>query len=177
MECFTWSLCFKYTKHVGSLSNINLWRELPISLTYFFPMLPVDPPENIRKSYHVFWCFQGDQKGLLGRKRLKQSYHETNCSVDIWFITFHLVDINFLSSFELVCYDWNQFWREQFYYCYIELMSVKVICDCWDCCKIHVGQSNCNYKKCVVFSVLCYSGLGKFDFIVIDFSYVPDGTC
>ena len=27
-----------------------------------------DPPENIRKS-KVFWYFQGDQKGTLGRKR------------------------------------------------------------------------------------------------------------
>ena len=33
-------------------------------------MFPFDPPENIRKPL-VFWCFQGDQKGTLGRKGLK----------------------------------------------------------------------------------------------------------
>ena len=32
-------------------------------------MFPFDPPENIRKPL-VFWCFQGDQKGTLGRKGL-----------------------------------------------------------------------------------------------------------
>ena len=35
-------------------------------LTLFFPMLPLDPPENIRKPF-VFWCFQGDQKETLGK--------------------------------------------------------------------------------------------------------------
>ena len=30
-------------------------------------MFPFDLPENIRKS-KVFWYFQGDQKGTLGRK-------------------------------------------------------------------------------------------------------------
>ena len=38
-------------------------------LTMFFPMSPFDPYENIRKPL-VFWCFQGDQKGTLGRKEL-----------------------------------------------------------------------------------------------------------
>ena len=32
-------------------------------------MFPFDPPENIRKPL-VFGCFQGDQKGTLGRKGL-----------------------------------------------------------------------------------------------------------
>ena len=32
-------------------------------------MFPFDPPENIRKP-KVFGCFQGDQKGTLGRKGL-----------------------------------------------------------------------------------------------------------
>ena len=32
-------------------------------------MFPYDPPENIRKP-KVFCCFQGDQKGTLGRKGL-----------------------------------------------------------------------------------------------------------
>ena len=39
-------------------------------LTLFFPLFPFDPPENIRKP-KVFWCFQGDQKGTLGRKGLR----------------------------------------------------------------------------------------------------------
>ena len=30
-------------------------------------MFPFDSPENIRKP-SIFWCFQGDQKGTLGRK-------------------------------------------------------------------------------------------------------------
>ena len=34
-------------------------------------MFPFDPPENIRKPL-VFWCFQGDQKGTLGRKGLRR---------------------------------------------------------------------------------------------------------
>ena len=34
-----------------------------IVLTLFFPMFPFDLPK-------VFWCFQGDQKGTLGRKGL-----------------------------------------------------------------------------------------------------------
>ena len=41
-------------------------------LTLFFPMFPFDPPENIRKP-KVFRCFQGDQKGTLGRKGLISS--------------------------------------------------------------------------------------------------------
>ena len=35
-------------------------------------MFPFDPPENIRKP-KVFWCFQGDQKGILGSKGLKKN--------------------------------------------------------------------------------------------------------
>ena len=31
-------------------------------------MVPFDPPENTRKP-KIFWCFKGDQKGTLGRKR------------------------------------------------------------------------------------------------------------
>ena len=41
-------------------------------LTLFLPMFPFDPPENIRKPL-VFWCFQGDQKGTLGRKGLSSA--------------------------------------------------------------------------------------------------------
>ena len=40
-----------------------------ITLTLFLPMFSFDFPENIRKAL-VFSCFQGDQKGTLGRKRL-----------------------------------------------------------------------------------------------------------
>ena len=38
-------------------------------LFLYFPMFPFDSPENIRKP-KVFCCFQGDQKGTLGRKEL-----------------------------------------------------------------------------------------------------------
>ena len=41
-------------------------------LTLYFPMFPSEPTENIRKCL-FFCCFQGDQKGTLGRKVLKSS--------------------------------------------------------------------------------------------------------
>ena len=44
-------------------------------------MFPFDPPENIRKP-KVFWCFQGDQKGTLGRKGLKKLENYMTCQVD-----------------------------------------------------------------------------------------------
>ena len=40
-----------------------------IEINSFFPMLPFDPPESIRKSL-ILWCFQGDQKGTLGKNGL-----------------------------------------------------------------------------------------------------------
>ena len=43
---------------------------MTVPLTLFFPMFPFDPPENIKKPA-VFICFQGDQKGILGRKGFK----------------------------------------------------------------------------------------------------------
>ena len=36
-------------------------------VTLFFPIFSFDPPENITK-FLVFWYFQGDPKGILGRK-------------------------------------------------------------------------------------------------------------
>ena len=42
---------------------------IKLNLTLSFPMFPFDPRENIRKP-KVFCCFQGDQKGTLGRKGL-----------------------------------------------------------------------------------------------------------
>ena len=44
-----------------------------MSLTLFFPMFPFDPVGNIRK-LKIFWCFQEDQKGTLGRKSLTKSF-------------------------------------------------------------------------------------------------------
>ena len=45
-----------------------IWEKL---LNPFLPNVPpFDPPENIRKP-KVFWCFQGDQKEILGIKRVK----------------------------------------------------------------------------------------------------------
>ena len=40
-------------------------------------MFPFDPPENIRK-LKVFLCFQGVQKGTLGRKGLMNRENEVN---------------------------------------------------------------------------------------------------
>ena len=37
--------------------------------TIFCPMFPFDHPKNIREPL-VFWCSQGDQKGILGTKGL-----------------------------------------------------------------------------------------------------------
>ena len=47
---------------------VSIWNAT-LGLTLFLPMFPSDPPETIRKP-KVFWCFQGDQKGTLGRKVL-----------------------------------------------------------------------------------------------------------
>ena len=55
----------KNNKYVGGKIPIQI-------LTLYFPMFPFDSPENIRKPF-VFWCFQGDQKGTLGSKGLKES--------------------------------------------------------------------------------------------------------
>ena len=49
-----------------------------VPLTFSFPMFPIDPSENIIKPIFlifsggskVFWCFQGDQRCKLGRKRI-----------------------------------------------------------------------------------------------------------
>ena len=40
-------------------------------LTFFFPMFPFDPPENIREPKD-FCYFQGDLKEMIGRKWLIQ---------------------------------------------------------------------------------------------------------
>ena len=50
---------------------VKLW--LILVLTLFFPMSLFNPPENIRKP-KVFLRFQGDQKGMLGRKGLIYLY-------------------------------------------------------------------------------------------------------
>ena len=42
-----------------------------IEVNLFFPNVPFDPPENVRKP-KVFLCFHGDQKGTSGRKGLKK---------------------------------------------------------------------------------------------------------
>ena len=67
-------------KIVGRYLNLYKWyqiaqgaskfiKHLTYSLVLFFPMFPFDLPENNRKPL-VFWYFQGDQKGTLGRKGL-----------------------------------------------------------------------------------------------------------
>ena len=62
-----------YQENVPKNSNNQNSYFLEYSLTLFFPMLPFDPSENIRNP-KVFWGFQGDQKGILGRKMLKENY-------------------------------------------------------------------------------------------------------
>ena len=54
---------FKHSKRLVNRTPMNRYF-LFLPKCYFF-----DPPENIRKA-KVFWCFQGGQKGLLGRNRL-----------------------------------------------------------------------------------------------------------
>ena len=49
--------------------NSCVVTKISFALILFFPMFPFDPPENIRKPW-VFWRFQGDQKGTMGRKVL-----------------------------------------------------------------------------------------------------------
>ena len=53
----------------ASLRKVKLDEEKPKILTLFFPKFPFDAPENIRKP-KFFRCFQGDQKGTLGRTGL-----------------------------------------------------------------------------------------------------------
>ena len=59
----TFGMIFPPRRCYKIFSNLML---LP-RLTLFFSMFPFDSPENIRKPL-VFWCFQGNQKGTLGRK-------------------------------------------------------------------------------------------------------------
>ena len=40
-----------------------------MALTFFFPVFHFDPPENIRKP-KFFYCFQGESKGSIGKKRV-----------------------------------------------------------------------------------------------------------
>ena len=48
------------------------------TLNLFFPMVRFNPPKNIKKP-KVF-CFQGDQKGSLGRKELTElEHHQRIC--------------------------------------------------------------------------------------------------
>ena len=61
---FTLSVSFKW-----------FWKSW--NLILFFPVFPFDPPKNIRKPL-VFWCFQWDQKGILGSEGL--IYRLFDCS-------------------------------------------------------------------------------------------------
>ena len=38
-------------------------------------MFPFDSPKNIREP-NVFWCFQGDQKGTLGRNGINNELND-----------------------------------------------------------------------------------------------------
>ena len=53
------------------VKDLEFKSNLRTSLTRFFPMFPSDALEKIKKPL-VFWCFQGDQKRTLGRKKLKK---------------------------------------------------------------------------------------------------------
>ena len=69
----------KFPDSIVDLKQINAgWKTLQkiytqvlLGLTLFFSMFPFDAPENIRKP-KVLWCFQEDQKGILGRKGLNR---------------------------------------------------------------------------------------------------------
>ena len=50
----------------------NESNKLILELTLFFLMFVLDPPENIKIYFSD--VFMGDQKGTLGRKRLKESF-------------------------------------------------------------------------------------------------------
>ena len=51
-------------------------------------MLPFEPPENIRKPL-VCWCFQGEQKGIVGRKGLNTGW----------------------GKFQKILKNWSPFWK------------------------------------------------------------------
>ena len=54
-------------------------------------MFPFDPPEIIRKP-KVFRCFQGDQKGTLGRKGLRYCKVEWERLTLVFFVFFCYLD-------------------------------------------------------------------------------------
>ena len=58
----------KQKKNRTKLKTLGQTKIRLVLLTLFFPMFPLDPPENIRNPKII--CFQEDQKGTLGRKGL-----------------------------------------------------------------------------------------------------------
>ena len=63
---------------------LNVISDTKWFLTLFFLTFHFEPPENIRKT-KVFWCFQGDQNGTLGRKGLTKVCYGNK---HFWFISF-----------------------------------------------------------------------------------------
>ena len=91
---------------------LSLHKKWSYSLTLFFPMLPFHPPENIRKP-KVFWCFQGDQNGTLGRKGLRKLRiwsHLLKKSLMGNFIFFVMCQCHYQEVLQR-CYYKNLYWK------------------------------------------------------------------
>ena len=52
---------------IFSIQSVGAKHLTEYFLILSLPIFPFDPPKNNRKPL-VFWCFQGDQKGTLGRR-------------------------------------------------------------------------------------------------------------
>ena len=103
----TFGMIFPPRRCYKIFSNLML---LP-RLTLFFSMFPFDSPENIRKPL-VFWCFQGNQKRTLRRKRIMSILHSyRKQSIDLhWTLLakvlyFWITTWNLVTSFLCLCRD------------------------------------------------------------------------
>ena len=71
---FFTSACSWKPRSIERSKNDEMHIQPFLFITFSLPMFSFAPPENIRKLF-VFWCFQGDQKGKLGRRWLILSYY------------------------------------------------------------------------------------------------------
>ena len=69
---FFTSACSWKPRSIERSKNDEMHIQPFLFITFSLLMFSFAPPENIRKL--VFWCFQGDQKGTLGRKGLINSF-------------------------------------------------------------------------------------------------------
>ena len=148
-------------------------------------MFPFDPPENIRKPL-VFWCFQGDQKGTLGRIWITPSSYLYNFFIFVadttWYFksenneqktwTFHERDTKTEESFKMECWQWSASWKwgkeislfNESYRFYVKVFPPKRTCKCF-------LEWQSNYKTIyeiflTKWEILCNNNLHRFIVLV-----------